>query len=89
MAGILLGLGLGAVQLVLLLLGVGMLGSRKLKIWALAVQFLCPLAGLLLCALVWTAQLLPCAVAMSAVLVLGGVTGFLVFRARDSHRKKD
>ena len=89
MVGVLVGLGFGAAQLALLTLGVGLLGGRDLKIWALVVQFFCPLAGLLLCALAFPGQLLSCAVSMSIVLVLGAASVFAAVRVRESHRKKD
>ena len=89
MLGAVLGLAFGAAQLYLLLLGTGVLGPRGLRIGPLVAQFICPLAGLLLCALVRRAQLLPCAVAMSAVLIVGAVVCFVRSRARDSNRKKD
>ena len=89
MIGVLLGLAFGGVQLYLLILAVGSLGTRGLKIWPLAVQFFCPFAGLGLCAVLARTQLLPCAVAMSAVLVVGALIKFLRFRAREKKGKKD
>ena len=89
MIGILLGLGFGAVQLWLLVLGALSLADGRLKIWPFAVQFFCPLAGLLLCAWLRRSQLLPCAIAMSAVLILGAAAAFVWIRSRKPKGKKD
>lgn len=89
MIGILLGLAFGAAQLYLLIVGVRSVADGHLKIWPFAVQFFCPLAGLLLCAWLRTSQLLPCAIAMSAVLILGAVITFLRIRSRNPNGKKD
>ena len=80
MLGVLLGLAFGGVQLYLLLLAVNSLGTGQLKVWPLAVQFLCPFGGLGLCAAVRREQLIPCAVAMSAVLIVGAVIRFVSAR---------
>ena len=87
--GILLGLLFGSAQLALLIVGVLSLAAGRLKIWPFVVQFFCPLAGLFLCAWLRTEQLLPCAIAMSAVLIVGAVVTFLRMRARNSKGKKD
>ena len=87
--GILLGLLFGSAQLYLLIVGVESLAAGRLKIWPFLVQFFCPLAGLLLCAWLQTEQLLPCAIAMSAVLILGAVVKFLRIRSRSTKGKKD
>lgn len=89
MIGILLGLVFGSLQLYLLMLAVGSIGTSKLKIWPLAVQFFCPFAGLLLCALARRDQLVICAVTMSVVLIAGAVIRFVRVRARDKNGKKD
>ncbi len=89
MIGILLGLLFGSGQLALLIVGVESLAAGRLKIWPFAVQFFCPLAGLLLCAWLRTEQLLPCAIAMSAVLIVGAVIAFLRIRSRNTKGKKD
>lgn len=89
MIGILLGLLFGAVQLYLLIVGVQSLAAGRLKIWPFVVQFFCPLAGLSLCAWLWMEQLLPCAIAMSAVLIVGAVVTFLRIRSRSTKGKKD
>ena len=73
MPGILLGLLFGGVQLYLLLLAVNSLAMGHLKVWPLALQFFCPLAGLLLCALTARESLIPCAATIS-VLLIGGAT---------------
>ena len=54
---ILLGVVFGGVQFWLLKIGVGSVVKGKIKVWPFVVQFLCPLAGLLLCAFVWRDQL--------------------------------
>lgn len=87
MIGVLLGAGFGGLQLWLLNLGVGSLGAQKLKVWPLLVQFLCPFAGLGLCAWLRRGQLIPCAVVMSGVLIVGAILKFLLVRGRE--RKKD
>lgn len=87
--GILLGLVFGSAQLYLLIVGVQSVAAGRLKVWPFAVQFFCPLAGLLLCALLRTSQLLPCAIAMSAVLIVGAVITFLRIRSRSPKGKKD
>ena len=89
MVGILLGLVFGSVQLYLLIVGVQSVAAGRLRIWPFAVQFFCPLAGLLLCAWLRPKQLLPCAIAMSAVLILGAVITFLRIRSRNPKGKKD
>lgn len=89
MLGVLIGVVFGGVQLYLLMLAVGSIGAQKLKIWPLVVQFLCPFAGLGLCAWIARGQLVPCAVAMSAVLMIGAVVKFLLHRKRDQQGKKD
>ena len=88
-AGILLGAGFGGLQLYLLILAVGALGTRGLKILPLVVQFFCPFAGLGLCAAVARTQLLACAITMSAVLVGGAAVCFLRARMGDKKGKKD
>jgi|GEM_PF-1102743 len=85
MAGVLLGLTFGALQLWLLITGVRSVGAGKLKIWALALQFLCPLAGLLLCVWLFRSQLVACAAAMGAVLLAGA--GIWALRNRRGGRK--
>ena len=89
MAGAVLGAAFGAGQLWLLLTGVRSLGSEKLKIWAFLCQFLCPLAGLLLCAWLVRPQLVPCAVAMGAVLLAGSVYWALKLRKSDKQPGDD
>ena len=89
MVGAALGLVFGGLQLYLLMLAVGSIGTNRLKIWPLAVQFFCPFAGLLLCAAVRRGQLVPCAVTMSVVLVAGAVIRFCLSRRRDKQGKKD
>ena len=89
MIGILLGLLFGSVQLALLIVGVMSLAAGRLKIWPFVVQFFCPLAGLLLCVWLRKEQLLPCAIAMSAVLIVGAVIAFLRIRSRNTKGKKD
>ena len=82
MLGVVLGLAFGGVQLYLLMLAVNSLGTGRLKIWPLAVQFLCPFAGLGLCAVLRQGQLIPCAVTMSAVLIIGALVRFLSVRRK-------
>ena len=82
MLGVVLGLAFGGVQLYLLMLAVNSLGTERLKIWPLAVQFLCPFAGLGLCAVLRRGQLVPCAVAMSAVLIIGALVRFMGARRK-------
>ena len=78
--GFILGVVFGGVQLALLLLAVSSVGTGKLKIWPLAVQFLCPFAGLLLCAFLVKEQLLICAVTISSLLIVGAVIKFISAR---------
>ena len=80
MAGILIGLIFGGVQLYLLLLAVNALAKGTLKVWPLAAQFFCPLAGLILCALAARAHLIACAVTMSALLLGGAAVKFISVR---------
>lgn len=80
MGGVIIGAVFGAVQLYLLILGVSSLGAPRLKLWPLLLQFLCPFAGLGLCAWLARAQLIPCAVAMSAVLIGGAAVKFVSLR---------
>ena len=69
MLGFLLGAAFGGAQLVLLLLAVNSVSRGKLKIWALVGQYLCPVAGLLLCA-----------VTISSLLIIGAVVKFISAR---------
>ena len=80
MLGFLLGAAFGGAQLVLLLLAVNSVSRGKLKIWALVGQYLCPVAGLLLCALLARGQLLMCAVTISSLLIIGAVVKFISAR---------
>lgn len=87
--GVILGMAFGLAQLFLLIYAVRSLSTQRLKIWPFAVQFFCPIFGLLLCALLRTSQLLPCAVTMSAVLIVGAVVKFVQYRLGETKRKKD
>lgn len=83
---ILLGAVIGGVQFWLLKLGVGSVVKGKIKVWPFVVQFLCPLAGLLLCAFVWRDQLVVCATAMCAVLIGGAIAASVAMALK---KKKD
>lgn len=89
MIGILLGLLFGGVQLYLLILGTASLGSGRIAVWPFAVQFFCPLAGLLLCLLLRSDQLIVCAVTMSLVLIIGAVIRFIRSRRQDKTHKEE
>ncbi len=87
--GVILGMAFGLVQLFLLIYAVRSLSTQRLKIWPFAVQFFCPFFGLGLCALLQTSQLLPCAVTISTVLIVGAMVCFVRYRLRETNRKKD
>ena len=80
MPSILLGLLFGGIQLYLLLLAVNSLAKGSLKVWPLAVQFFCPLTGLLLCALADREHLVLCAVTMSVLLIGGAAIKLIAAR---------
>ena len=80
MMGILLGLLFGGVQLYLLLLAVNSLAKGQLKVWPLALQFFCPMMGLLVCALTAREYLIPCAATMSVLLIGGAVVKLIAVR---------
>lgn len=80
MAGFFLGLVFGGVQLFLLVLAVNAIAAGRMKIWPLAAQFLCPFAGLLLCAFTAREDLLICAVTISALLIGGAAVRFFSLR---------
>ena len=80
MLGFLLGVAFGGAQLILLLLAVKSVSRGELKVWALLGQYLCPVAGLLLCALAAKEQLLICAVTISSLLIIGAVVKFISAR---------
>jgi positive regulator of sigma E activity len=86
MGGAALGIAFGALQLWLLIKGARSVGTEKLNIWALVLQFLCPLAGLLLCAWLLRSQLVACAVAMAAVL-LAGSASWAIRRRREDRKQ--
>ena len=79
MLGIVIGVVFGAAQFYLLLIGVRSVGSDKLRILPLLGQFLCPFAGLLLCAFLDRAHLLVCAFIIIGILILGAVANFLLY----------
>ena len=89
MAGGILGAVFGAAQFWLLLTGVRSVGAAKLKVWALALQFFCPLAGLLLCAWLFRPQLVACAVSMGAVLIAGALWWAVKLRRQDKQPGDD
>lgn len=70
---IVLGLTFGAAESSLLIYGVRRLGAGRLTVWPFIVQFLCPMAGLLLCAFLARERLALCAVIMVAALLSGAV----------------
>ena len=79
MLGILIGVVFGAVQFVLLLIGVRSVSTEKVRIVPLIIQFLCPFAGLLLCAFLDRAHLLVCAFIIIGILILGAAANFLLY----------
>ena len=87
--GVILGMAFGFLQLFLLIYAVRSLCTQRLKIWPFAGQFFCPFFGLALCALLQASQLLPCAVTMSTILIVGAVVCFVRYRLRETNRKKD
>jgi len=85
-----LGAAFGGAQLCLLILAVRGMGRGKVLIWAFAAQFLCPFAGLLLCVLLARSRLALCAGVICAILIVGGVVGFLRMRRENiKPEKKD
>ena len=74
---IVLGLTFGAAEIALLIYGVRRLGAGRLTVWPFIVPFLCPPAGLLLCAFLARERLALSAVVMVAVLLGGAVWGGL------------
>ena len=83
MLGIVIGVVFGAAQFYLLLIGVRSVGSEKVRILPLLVQFFCPFLGLLLCAFLDRAHLLVCAIIIIAILLAGAVVNFLLFNKRN------
>ena len=79
MLGIVIGVVFGAAQFYLLLIGVRSVGSEKVRILPLLVQFFCPFFGLLLCAFLDRAHLLVCAFIIIGILILGAVANFLLY----------
>ena len=79
MLGIVIGVVFGAAQFYLLLIGVRSVGTEKVRILPLLVQFFCPFLGLLLCAFLDRAHLLVCAIIIIAILLLGAVLNFLLY----------
>ena len=77
---IVLGLTFGAAESSLLIFGVRRLSGGRLTVWPFIVQFLCPLAGLLLCAFLARERLALSAVVMVAVLLAGAVWEVLRLR---------
>ena len=82
MWGVIIGAIFGGMQLYLLSLAVGSLGTSGIKIWPLVVQFFCPVAGLGICAFAARGQLIHCAVTMSVILIGGAVINFIIKRKR-------
>ena len=89
MLGIIIGVVFGAAQFYLLLIGVRSVGSEKVRILPLLVQFFCPFLGLLLCAFLDRAHLLVCAIIIIGILVVGAIVNTLVYlsRTRGNRRK--
>ena len=84
----LMGAAFGGLQLWLLTIGVTSVTRGKMKLWALLLQFFCPMAGLLLCAFLWREHLVACAVGMCAVLVMGAIA-ILSVRALKKNRPRE
>ena len=84
MLGIVIGVVFGAAQFYLLLIGVRSVGSDKLRILPLLGQFLCPFAGLLLCAFLDRAHLLVCAIIIIAILLAGAIVNFVLFTKKNN-----
>ena len=83
MLGIVIGVVFGAAQFYLLLIGVRSVGTGKVRILPLLVQFFCPFAGLLLCAFLDRGHLMACAIIIIAILLAGAVVNFLLFNKRN------
>lgn len=83
----LLGTAFGGVQLFLLILAARSVAG-KIKIWAFVVQFFCPIAGLLLCALLARNRLILCASIICAVLIVGALVKFQAARVGKSGQEK-
>ena len=78
MIGAAIGLVFGIGQFFLLLAGVKAATGQQPKILPLVLQFLLPIAGLLLCAFLKKEQLLVCAGCMAGVLILGALGNLAV-----------
>ena len=76
---IVLGLVFGGLQFYLLLIGVRSVGAGELKVVPMVVQFLMPLAALLLCALLARQQLLLCALIIIGILIIGALAYLIRF----------
>ena len=83
MLGIVIGAVFGAAQFYLLLIGVRSVGTDKLRILPLLVQFFCPFAGLLLCAFLDRAHLLVCALIIIGILIVGAVVNTIAYFSRN------
>ena len=77
MLGILIGVIFGAAQFFLLLTGVRSVSAGKIRIIPLAAQFLCPFAGLLVCALI-----------IIGILIAGAVANTLIYLSRSRGNRK-
>jgi len=86
MLGIAIGIVFGLAQFYLLLIGVRSVGSDHLRLVPLVGQFLCPFAGLLLCAFLDRGHLLVCAVIIIAILLIGAAVNFYLF-SRGNNKK--
>ena len=88
MLGILIGIVFGAAQFVLLLIGTRSITGQRLNIPALVGQFLCPLAGLVLCAFLDRAHLLVCALIIIGILIVGAVVNTVIYASRSRGNRK-
>ncbi len=74
-----MGLLFGGAELWLLTIAVRSIAGEKIRVLPMLLQFLCPVAALLLCALLARTQLMICAVCIIVVL-LGGSAAVVLFK---------
>ena len=86
MTGAAIGIVFGVIQFALLFYAVRCITNQNIKILPMLAQFFCPMAGLLLCALVKKEQLLTCAICIIAILLLGAVVNFLIYAANKGRK---
>lgn len=78
MIGAAIGIIFGLIQFSLLFFAVKSITQQQIKLLPLLGQFFCPLAALLLCALVCREQLLVCAICIISILLLGALVNIFI-----------